>query len=201
MTVLAEPLPIAELDASYNWQKVGQEIARKGSQAYDDCILLACQKAPEAFRAEILQSWGIADAALQIVAFAAMQQLEHDDPIRSLSNGQRMALFSQGEIEAPFLFERARELLADGRPASRITSAWANSLVQTKRVEVRHLSGLARRRVGYKSPTEALAEAESTIENLEQELKDKRQQLEDAMQIIVAQEAKIQTLSKDHNND
>lgn len=194
LTVLLPTGPTAEsVQASYDWRQAGHEIAKKGSQAYDDCILLACQRAEEPFRVEVLQSWGIADAAIQIEAYAAMQQLDLDDPIRGLSNSQRIALFSQGSAEAPFLFKQARKLLKEGLPAQRITSAWAQSTCYNRRTELRYLQETARRQHGYKSSSQIMSEMQVKINSLEQELKEREM-------AIVSLMAEIETLSKERNN-
>lgn len=176
-----------EVEAPQAWRVQGQQLALSGSESYDQAIEIACRNAPEAFRAEVLQEWGIADAVLQIRAYAAMQQLEHDDPIRKLSNSQRLALFSQGELSAPFLFQMAREHLNNGRPPGRLTPAWAASQVTRAKADTKQLSENCRRRQGYRTKDEMLADAERENRSL-------IEQLRQAEQIILAMEAEIQNL-------
>ena len=169
--LLSAPPVSLELQQELDWKQRGQELAKLGSSSYDQCIELVCKSCPEDFQAEMLTQWGIADAALQLAAFKAFKELDADDSLHSLSNSQRLALFSQDPSNCSFLMDEARSWLDDGKPASRITTNWAKSQIVAKNKILNQFASAAKRRSGYKSTSQLLAETEQQLREAETELK------------------------------
>lgn len=166
------------------WKQEIRELARGGSDSYDQAIELVCRNVPEALRAEYLLDAGISDAAEQLLAWAKFQQLEATDPLKQLSNSQRLALFSQDPSKVGLLMQEARIHIQDGLPISRITKAWAKSKITIHNAQITDLAESNRKRLGYKSGKELLAENQTRIKDLEAQVA----RLE---RVLVAQEKEL----------
>ncbi len=140
-----------------NWQSMGQNLAAKGSEAYDECIDLVCRNCDRPFRSAQLEAWGIANGALQIEAWALFSNLSPDSPLLRLSNSQRLALFSQGANWSDQLAEVAREHLEAGGTPSRITDNWAAVMVKGMKATITGLRTDANIRAGHRTMGERLA--------------------------------------------
>tara|TARA_Y100000289_G_scaffold31047_1_gene30735 strand:+ start:8222 stop:8788 length:567 start_codon:yes stop_codon:yes gene_type:complete len=147
-----------------------RQLAQAGSESYDQCIELVCRNVPEALRVEALLEAGISDASLQLLAWAEWQQLKKGDPLLSLTNSQRLALFSQDPTRVHFLMSEARDHIARSLPISRITVAWAKSKVAHQNAKISELASENRKKLGYKTSRELLAENQERIKDLESQV-------------------------------
>lgn len=166
------------------WKQEIRNLARAGSDSYDQAIALVCRNVPEALRVEYLQEAGIADAAVQLMAWARFQQLDETDPLKQLSNSQRLALFSQDPSRVDLLMREARIHIDQKLPLSRITEAWAKSKIAIHKAQINDLAESNRKRLGYKSGKELLAENQTRIKELEAQVA----RLE---RVLVAQEKEL----------
>lgn len=157
-----------------NWQSTGQSLAAKGSDAYDECIDLVCRNCDRPFRSAQLEAWGIANGALQIEAWALFSNLSPDNPLLSLSNSQRLALFSQGSNWSDPLAEAAREHLETGGTPSRITDSWAAVMVKGIKTTITGLRTDANIRAGHRTMGERLAIVEAERQKAVAELEKMR---------------------------
>lgn len=166
------------------WKQQIEQLAQSGSDSYDKCIELVCRNVPEALRIEFLLEVGISDAPLQLMAWARFQELDKGDPLLTLSNSQRIALFSQDALRVNFLMDEARKHIDQSLPISRITQAWAKSRVAAQNAQISELANENRKRLGYKSSRELLAENQDRIKDLESQVA----RLE---RVLVAQEKEL----------
>lgn len=175
--------PIEHRQIAADWLSVGQDLANQGSANYDRCIELVCRNCERPFRAATLESWGIANAAMQIEAWAFYSNLSEDNPLRRLSNSQRLSLFSQGANWSDRLAESAREHLLSGGSPSRVTDSWAEVMVKGYKMEASSLRADANVRSGYKTMSERL----SIIEAERQQLAAENQKLRALVEVMSQQ--------------
>jgi hypothetical protein len=166
------------------WKQQIRQLAQSGSDSYDKCIELVCRNVPEALRHEVLLDVGISDAHVQLLAWSRFQSLEKGDTLLSLSNSQRIALFSQDPTRVDFLMDEARKHIERSLPISRITQAWAKSKIAIQTSQITELANENRKRLGYKTSRELLAENQNTIKDLETQVA----RLE---RVLVAQEKEL----------
>ncbi|MGB0873652.1 MAG: hypothetical protein ACPGSE_00215 [Synechococcus sp.] len=172
-----------------DWQDEGRQLAQQGSSSIDACVELVCLKeSVPALRGEILQNWGIANGAAQIEAWAAVRDLPSDDPIRTLSNSQRMAIFLGPLEHRQALLDSARQLLSDGRPASRITDDWVGVQVKAFSQALFELKRENRTRFQQLTPSQRLAQSEAVMKQQEQKIAELEAQVFDLLKLIEAME-------------
>lgn len=147
-----------------------RQLAQAGSESYDQCIELVCRNVPEALRIEALLDAGMSDAPLQLMAWAKFQKLETGDPLLKLSNSQRLALFSDDATRVDFLMGEARSHIEKSLPISRITKAWAKSKIAHQNAQISELANENRKKLGYKTSRELLAENQQRIKDLESQV-------------------------------
>lgn len=157
--------------AAHDWRQHGFDLAKAGSVAFDECIELVTQHIGDPrLRAEVLQEWGIADAALQLEAWYYWRDLPADDPLQQLSNSQRVVLFGQPEVYLNDLLEAARDLIRSGRPAGRISSGWVSFQIERMKIDQRETRRAADRRTGYLTSAQRVILIEQQVQDLEQQL-------------------------------
>jgi hypothetical protein len=160
--------------------RISQEVdleqqCRDSDAAIQVAMDTASKKAGKDLAPELLKSAGFAYGRELYEVQAAIEERDAASPVRSLSKQQQLALTSQGIAWLPRLIEEAEHWLADGRPRSGITSAWALAKVKNIRSE----AAAERKRHAVPQPTTA-----EIISKLKQEKETLASELEKAKQII-----------------
>lgn len=187
--------PPPEVQQVKDWRAQGEELARQGNESIDACLELAIRNCDNYhLRVETLQAWGIANAENQIRNFSIFFELEDDDPLRKLTNSQRNALLSVSEQYHGEVMERARDLLASGRPAARISQTWAEAQVKMIKTELNELTQSNKRRTGQMTPTTRIAIAEQRMQELEAENQRLLQENAELIQLVEAINSNVEAL-------
>lgn len=189
----AAPPPIVQ--QVKDWRAQGEELARQGNESIDACLELAIRNCENYhLRVETLQAWGIANPGDQIRNFTIFFELEADDPLRKLTNSQRNALLSVPEQYHLEVMDRARDLLVSGRPAARISQAWAEAQVGMIKAKFNDLAQNNKRRTGQMTPTTRIAIAEQRMQELEAENQRLLQENAELIQLVEAINSNAQAL-------
>ena len=160
--------------------RISQEVdleqqCRDSDAAIQVAMDTASKKAGKDLAPELLKSAGFAYGAELYEVQSAIEAREAASPVRSLSKQQQLALTSQGISWLPRLIEEAESWLADGRPRSGITSAWALAKVKAIRAD----ATAERKRHAAPQPTSA-----EIISRLKSEKDALAVELEKAKQVI-----------------
>ena len=184
---LTHTTPPPQVQMVRDWKVQGQELAQQGNESIDACLALAIRNCDNFhLRVETLQEWGIANAETQIRNYAIFLELDDNDPLRKLTNSQRNALLSPPEQFHPELMQRARDLLESGRPAGRISEAWANAQVGMLKAELKGLARDSQARLGQMTPNVRLAMTEQKVQQLEAEVSRLLQENAELIQLVDA---------------
>ena len=157
-------------------QEVDLEQQCKDSDAAIQAAMdAASKKASKDLAPELLKAAGFAYGSELYEVQSAIDERDTASPVRSLSKQQQIVLASQGRAWLGRLIEEAEKWLAEGRPKSGLTTAWALAKVKSIRAE----AASERRSRAVAQPTTA-----EIISNLKREKEGLAAELEKAKQII-----------------
>ena len=161
-------------------QRLHQEVTleqhcKDSDKAIEAAMAQASKKAPQGLAPELLKQAGFAYGAELYEVQAAIEERDSASPLRRLTKQQQLVLHSQGRAWLSTLLNEAEAWLADGRPASSLSDAWAAAKVKGIRSQLT----AERKRLSTPQPTTA-----EIIATLKQEKEVALAELEKAKQII-----------------
>lgn len=152
-----------------------EQQCRDSDAAIQVAMDAASKKAGKGLAPELLKNAGFAYGSELYEVQSAIEGRDAASPVRNLSKQQQLALVSQGSTWLPRLIEEAECWLADGRPRSGVTAAWAFAKVKNIKSE----AAAERKRHAVPQPTTA-----EVISRLKSEKEALASELEKAMEII-----------------
>ena len=127
--------------SSINEIRFDQEISleqrcKESDVAIQAAMDLASRKAGKDLAPEALKNSGFAYGQELYAIQEVTQELDENSPIRSLSKQQQLVLTSQGQAWIATLTREAEQWIAEGRPRSAFTTAWAQAKIKNIKAEV-----------------------------------------------------------------